>query len=218
MSFYSVVRNIYKLRCFTESKMEINPILSFKDRNEYFLNVFDDPFLGNDISLAEGYRDAESGLYLIGDGFATLYFQISSSATERGEQIIGGTFGNPSYAVEFNIYASSETLDLPEMKLNNTGSLSRRGLANINLGWLRVVGKLNGMSFIESLCLSRTIKKVATHALEDEHNRSNLGRLVLKEYQERGKDNPSYLRKILEQYKDKEKLAEIIPFPALARV
>lgn len=174
----------------------VNPVLSFQKEDSY-INLFEDPFL-------EDYKD-ETGLYLIGDGFASAYARLGEDGSP-----VQGDF---SYRIEFDIYACPHTLDEPVMKKDKNGILSRVGLEGLNLSWLRDLARIGGSDFFASFRKGREIKDEAQLALEDIINRRNLGNVILDKLRQR---SGKKYRRILRNYK-RERMGTIVPLMIPAR-
>lgn len=189
--------------------LHLIPYLNLKKSETHF-NFFKDPF-GSDL-----FYNKKEGLHMVGGGLAPLYFCFSNSAALFDKKLFP-SHNYKEFMIELDLYATPESLDFPEIRFAENGILAKYGLMDLSWNWLRDAASFYGQaSAFEAWLFALKIKRNinSDEILNNDVNRSNLGLIVLEEYESRGKGNPAALQELLLTYKPKIKKesAKIIPF------
>jgi hypothetical protein len=159
------------------------------------LELFREPFPNvEDIDVRKACQDS-NGLYQIGTGHGRIEFTLDHWLFPRVPL---------AEYIEFSIYASKDAdennnLAMPILKrINDVLSIS--GFSSYNKSVIGLISKLYSKSALQELLADRQIDSATRCLLNSDKVRSQVGNIVLREYNKRAESCPSFLEGILEQY------------------
>ncbi len=174
--------------------IQLNPLLSVR-KADSVLTFFETPF------VKDSFYDAKRGLYLIGEGAASVYFHLGGEIESLAALGLESAVHAPKVAMlEFDIYASEGTLNCPELYNDKNGILHTVGALNYNLDGLVEFAKMVNVLPPWTIFPKRYLRRQIDECLTRQENREIIGRRAIQHYVERQMVHPELIP-VLAQYK-----------------